>query len=420
MPSSTGETAASSSLADRGPAGRGGPQQRQAGSPRAYPLDNAARVFSIFFLLLVTYQTILLTVVPLEAHDVLRSAQRVSMLYFAIGIATLLGRQLIPWLMSTVGRQWTFRLGCAAMVAAAALLAQRNLIALLPGMLLNALSFAIIEVSLNLYLLDNLPRAELASFEPLRIVRTTPAWLLGPWLGVFLANHAARWAPFALAAVSAVALLALFTWLGLQERPATSSAAGRSSNPLAYFPRYFGQRRLLLAWLLAVGRGSWWSMYFIYAPIFAVTHGLGDGVAGLLVSLGAGCSAFAVLWRRLGTRIGMRRLLFGGFAAAGAVSIAVAALSSWPWIAAIALGLAAFAAEVIDAAGNSLFLRAVHPYERAEMTAVFISYRDAAQTAPPAIFSALLVVFPLQVVFATSGLMMLAMSRLTRYVPRSF
>ena len=68
----------------------------------------------------------------------------------------------------------------------------------------------------------------------------------------------------------------------------------------------------------------------------------------------------------------MRRLLFGSFAISGVLSIAVAIASGWPWVAAIILALAAFAAESIDAVGNNLFLRAVHSYERAEMTAVYV------------------------------------------------
>ena len=32
-------------------------------------------------------------------------------------------------------------------------------------------------------------------------------------------------------------------------------------------PRFVEQARLRLAWLLAVGRSSWWIMYFVYMPI---------------------------------------------------------------------------------------------------------------------------------------------------------
>jgi len=377
-------------------------------------------VFSGLFLLLVSYQGILLTVVPLEAHEVLGNAQRVSMIYLAVGITTMLGRQSIPWLVTMLGRKQTFAAGCGAMMLAAAFLAQRNFASLLPGMALNALSFAIIEVSLNLYLLDNISRNELAAFEPRRIVRTTPAWLLGPWLGVFLAKHLALWLPFAVAAGIALTLLSCFLLLKLPEKTLAVSSRGRSSNPVQYFPRYFRQKRLVLAWLIAVGRGSWWGVYFVYAPIFAVTHGLGDDIAGLLVSLGAGWSVCAMFWRHVGTRIGMRRLLFGSFVVAGTLSMSLALVSGWPWVAAVILALAAFVAECIDAVGNNLFLRAVHPHERSEMTAVYVSYRDVAQVAPPAFFSALLTVFHLPAVFVATGLMMLGMSRLTRFVPRRF
>ena len=40
-----------------------------------------------------------------------------------------------------------------------------------------------------------------------------------------------------------------------------------------------------------------------------------------------------------------------------------------------------------------LFLRAVHPHDRAEMTTVFVSFRDVTQVAPPAICAVLLALF---------------------------
>jgi hypothetical protein len=116
----------------------------------------------------------------------------------------------------------------------------------------------------------------------------------------------------------------------------------------------------------------------------------------------------------------MRRLLFGSFAIAGALSISLVAISRWPWAAALVLASAAFVAECIDAVGNNLFLLAVRSHERSEMTAVYVSYRDVAQVAPPAVFSALLTIFHPPAVFVATGLMMLGMSRLTRFVPRRF
>jgi hypothetical protein len=61
---------------------------------------------------------------------------------------------------------------------------------------------------------------------------------------------------------------------------------------------------------------------------------------------------------------------------------------------------------------------AVHPYERSEMTTVFVSYRDVAQLGPPLVCAALLSVFALPSVFAAAGVMMVGAAALAGYIPR--
>ena len=58
------------------------------------------------------------------------------------------------------------------------------------------------------------------------------------------------------------------------------------------------------------------------------------------------------------------------------------------------------------------FLRAVHPYERAEMTSVFMTFRHGSNLAAPGIFAAVLVWFALPTVFCLSGASLLAMAGL--------
>lgn len=80
--------------------------------------------------------------------------------------------------------------------------------------------------------------------------------------------------------------------------------------------------------------------------------------------------------------------------------------------------LATLGTEIIDGAGNLLFLRAVRAYERSEMTTVFVSFRDVAQLGPPAVCAMLLSLFSLSSVFIASGLMMVAASLLASRIPR--
>ena len=82
------------------------------------------------------------------------------------------------------------------------------------------------------------------------------------------------------------------------------------------------------------------------------------------------------------------------------------------------LVLAGFGAEIIDGAGNLLFLRAVHPHERSEMSTVFVSCRDVAQLRAPAVGAALLSLFALPSAFIAAGIMMIGPAALTRHIPR--
>ena len=159
-------------------------------------------------------------------------------------------------------------------------------------------------------------------------------------------------------------------------------------------------------------------MFYVYAPIFAVTSGLGAETGGVIVSIGTGWIWLVPLWGWAGRRFGLRRLLQAGHAVAGVLSICAAMAFGVPWLGATLLVLAALGTETIDGAGNLLFLRAVHVYERPEMTTVFVSFRDVAQLGPPAVCSVLLSLFSLPSVFVAAGVMMLASSALSASIPR--
>ncbi len=397
------------------------PMLRPQSAPLWQPLLDSREVpiFAALFLLLSVPQTILLTVVPLAAHRLLGTAGLVSVLYFGIGVFGLAGRLAIPWLTHWLRRRWVFTLGGASLVLACTLFALGTVPTLILGLAASVFAYACLEIMLNLYVLDHVSRRALNRFEPIRIFVTAGPWTLGPWLGVYLQENVAWWLPFAIAAVAGFLLIAAFWLMRLPER--TPAGARRTApNPLRYLPRFFAQPRLRLAWALAVGRSGWWGMFFIYAPILAVTSGLGEEAGGAIVSIGTGWIWLVPLWGLLTQRFGVRRLMMAGYAAAGLFSLAAAASVGQGWLAPVLLLIAGLGTGTLDGVGNVLFLRAVHSYERAEMTAIFISYRDVAQLAPPGVFAALLLFLPLSSVFAASGMAMLGLASLTRHIPRRF
>jgi ACDE family multidrug resistance protein len=374
--------------------------------------------FAGFFFLTALAQTITLTVLPLLALRLLGDAGRVSLVYSVVGVASFAGRLAIPSLTERMGRLGVLALGTASLCLSATFLAWAKVGLLVAGLILNGFAVACFEIVLNLYVLDNIARHDLARFEAKRIFFAAAPYTFGPWLGVHLQLALASWVPFAIAAgAAATQLLAIWRYRVVLA-PTSLRRPPRPYNPLVALHRFFAQPRLRLAWVLSVARSAWWGLFQIYTPIFAVEAGLGDEIGGALVSLGLGWIWMVPLWGWMGRRFGQRRLLRAGYAIGGILTIAAALMLGNSWFGAAILVGAAFAVESIDGAGNTLFLRAVHPHERGTMTAIFITYRDVAQLAPPAVFAALLVVFKLPAVFVGGGVMILGSAILTRYIPR--
>ena len=353
---------------------------------------------------------------PLGALRLLGTPRAVTVLYAVAGLAAVVGRFSIPIMVRLIGRRHVFGLGALALIASSLLFTLDVLPAFAVALVLNTVAIACLDVTSQLYLLDNVPREALRHFEPMRIFSAAAPWTFGPWLGVYLQGSVAFATPYIIVMVSAVALFVLFRVLDLSESPTTASLG--AANPLRYLPRFFAQPRLLLAWTLASARSSWWSMFFVYAPILAVTSGLSPETGGLVVSIGTAWTWLVPLWGWIGRRFGLRALMRAGYAGTGILSVAAAIAAGQPGLGAFFLVMAACCAGALDGAGNLLFLRAVHPYERAEMTTVFASFRDVTQVAPPLLCSLLLAFFALPSVFVASGTVMLASAVLTARIPR--
>ena len=395
------------------------PPQARLGTP--VRRRRATATFASFFFLSGFTQTIVLAVLPVTTLRVMGDAATVSVVYVAVGLAGFLGRLGIPTLTRVLHRLGVLALGLGVLSLSLLLIWTETRSGVVLGLILNVFAIACFEVVLTLHVLDHIPRQELGRFEAVRIFYSALPWTLGPWLGVYLQENVAHWVPFAISACMASLLLTAFRTLGFAgETLARTAPRRRTLNPALYLVRFFSQPRLRLGWALAVGRSSWWGMFQVYAPIYAIQSGLGAETGGAMVSIGVGWMWFVPLWGWLGRRYGLRRLLIAGYGSAAVVTIVAAALMGAPAIGAAMLVFAAFCTEIIDGAGNSLYLRAVHPYERSEMTAVFVSYRDVSQFAPPAVFSVLLSIFELPAVFVAGGIMMIGMTALCRYIPKRF
>ena len=176
-----------------------------------------------------------------------------------------------------------------------------------------------------------------------------------------------------------------------------------------------------LAWLIAFGRSCYWGTFYVYAPLLMVTTGEGKLSGGLVVSAGNALLIFAINWGRLGGRLGVRRVVVLAFLSMSGLAIAAGIVGEGhPWLAAAFLLAGVNFAVALDAVGGAPFLRAVHPYERPEMTAVYRTNLDLSDLLPALIYSVILGFAGLGAVFAVLGSFCAVCAYVAwRHLPRS-
>src|SRR5215469_8476205 len=112
----------------------------------AAPRGRMATFLGVFILPGIA-QSVLLTVVPLEALRLLGTARTVTLLYAVAGLTAVIGRFSIPLLLQLIQRRFVFSLGAALLAISAALLASGDPRAFAFGLAFSSFGFACIEVT---------------------------------------------------------------------------------------------------------------------------------------------------------------------------------------------------------------------------------------------------------------------------------
>ena len=345
------------------------------------------------------------------------SAQAVSVFFFVLGMFGISMSLAVPWLVRRLSRRGTFWLGVVTGITSMLLFVHGELWSFYIGMALHLFAASCVDVTLNLYWMEHVRRQDFGRVEPVRMFFLAFSWSIGPFLGVYLRNTIDPAAPFLIGAVVVLVLGAYFFYLGLSENSTRGSKHVAVTNPFRYLPRFFSQPRMILVYLLSAMRSGWWTMYFIYVPIFCVTMGLGETISGALVSLAVSFVMAAPLLRGTIQRYGIRRVLLVGYSGAGIVTVGIGACMDISYLAVVLILMAALFAMLCDSVGNTLFYRAVRSWERSAMATVFMSYRPISSLAFPGVYSGVLAIFPLPAVFIFTGVGMLATSLMTRFIP---
>jgi MFS family permease len=257
------------------------------------------------------------TVLPIQAWELLQAEQEISFAYTFTALCSLGFSLVIPHLIRRLSRRWVYSLGALALVGAAACFVGFTVSGLVAGMVLRVTGAACLNVTLSLYILDHVRKQDYVRNDSMRLGFSTIGWFVAPYLGVWLYTRYGPEAAYAWSGGWALLLLVVFWYLRLSDRKAIGPGKSLPANPLSNVGRFWRQPRLRLAWLIAFGRSSCWSTFFVYAPLLMLTGGLGKDAGGILVSLGNGMLVSVLIWGRMAGRIGVRRLAAWSFFATG-------------------------------------------------------------------------------------------------------
>ncbi|RPI46200.1 MAG: hypothetical protein EHM67_01465, partial [Hyphomicrobiaceae bacterium] len=154
--------------------------------------DAKARTFVFLFTCDAFSRSILITLVPLQVYALFGAAQVVSVVYSMVAFIGLMASLTVPIALHRIRRRWVLTIGASFQMMSALLLAVGTTASLLAGLCLQARAMAMLDVVINLYLLDHVPRRRLSHFEPRRLLFAGSAFAVGPWAGVYLHRNVAE------------------------------------------------------------------------------------------------------------------------------------------------------------------------------------------------------------------------------------
>lgn len=380
-----------------------------------------ARTFASLYTVESFARAMVSSVIPIQAYEILRSEQTVSILYTVVSLLGLSATLFMPMLIHRFARRWVYTAGACLLAIGSLFFITHTLAGQALGMLCRVMGASALSITLNLYIMDHIRKTDFMRSESLRMAWSMVAWTGGPTLGIFLYTHFGVYAAHGAVAVFAMLLLALFWFYRLSDNPMIAPGKSRAINPFANIGRFIAQPRLRLAWIIAFGRSCFWTTFFVYGPLFMVITGQGELAGGLLVSAGNGLLFMAIFWGKAGRRFGARRTITFAFLAMSAMLLSAGLVGETvPLLTGAFLLGGAFFTIALDALGSTVFMRAVHPYERAQMAAVYRTYLDFSELTPPMVYSVVLIFFGLGSVFATLGMLTAVCGIVAwRYLPKS-
>ncbi len=361
------------------------------------------------------------SVIPIQAYDLLGSSQKVSIVATAVSFCVLITTLSLPFVFRSLRRRWIYSIGIVLVMLAAVIFMADIIAGQVAGTYLRNVGASILNITLALYIMDNIAKPDLTRVEPLRMTISTASWVAGPAIGTWLYAYYGSVVPQAAVVLAGILHLVGFWVFRLREPQMLPAGTLSGFNPLANAIDFIRQPRLRLAWAIAFGRSAFWSALFIYGPLLMIEGGLPTTTAGFIISasqLTLPLSFFFGQWaRQRGVRI-VVSLCFGAMALFATLAGLLG--TEQVWLAVVCLLLTAVCASGLDGVGGVAFYRSVKARDRQRMTSVYRTFFECSELLPGFLFMGLLLFFNVGIVFiviAVLGAFLAAIS--WKHLPKS-
>jgi hypothetical protein len=280
---------------------------------------------------------------------------------------------------------------------------------------------SILNITLALYIMDNIAKSQLVRVEPLRMTIATASWVAGPAIGTWLYAHYGSVVPQVAVLLAGLAHLAGFWVFRLREPQMLPTGTLAGFNPLANAMDFIRQPRLRLAWSIAFARSSFWSALFIYGPLLIIEGGLPKATAGLIISASQLSLPLSFFFGQLARRRGVRLTITLCFALMAVFAALAGALGIQHVNLAIAcLLLTAVCASGLDGVGAVVFYRSVKARDRQRMTSVYRTFFECSELLPGFLFMGLLLFFNVGIVFIVIAVLGVFLALISwKHLPKS-
>lgn len=363
-------------------------------------------------------RALLVGIVPLAALHALGTKELVAQAYLAASVLTLCVTLNLGTLERLLRRRGVVSLGAGFLVLASMLLHSGHPVSLSLGIGMRSAAASMFSVCISLYVMDYIAKREYVRSESIRIRYVALSWLVAPSLGPWLLLHATPASPYAVSAMAALAMLALFWRLRLGEDAVIVPARSVQANPLRSIVRFWSQKRLRIAYAITLSRSCFWVSLFVYGPIYVVEAGLPAWMAGGLLSGVSALLFLSPLVLRLSERYGTRQVLVVNQLVMAASLAGLALVGEARPIGLVFWATGSLGGVALDVLGNVPFMRSVRPRERTAMTTVFSTWREASELVTPLIITLVLLVFPFHALYAVLAAMLVGVAVATSRLPK--